>query len=100
MSWTSTRQLDRTRRPSTSPLPADPRRRSTASRNAASPATQTHATTPTPVPRYFRNGWLPAALSDGSSRECYHATETGGERVEREQILARLRERIVRLDRK
>src|ERR1035441_1838633 len=37
-----------------------------------------------------------AALSGGSSRECYHATETGGDRVEREQVLAKLRERIVR----
>src|ERR1035438_5166003 len=95
MSWTNTIQLDRTRRASTSPLPADPRRRPTATRNAASPGTETHPTTPT----LFRGtsetaGWQ--ALSDGSSRECYHATETGGERVEREQILARLRERIVR----
>src|ERR1035441_11101952 len=44
--------------------------------------------------------WQPilatAALSGGSSRECYHATETGGDRVEREQVLAKLRERIVR----
>src|ERR1035441_2434224 len=31
-----------------------------------------------------------------SRLQCYHATETGGERVEREQVLAKLRERIVR----
>src|ERR1017187_4680249 len=95
MSWTNTRQMD-----SGAHLPAPRRCQRTpavARRLAGTlPPPRIQPTTPTAVPRYFRNGWLPAALSDGSSRECYHATETGGERVEREQILARLRERIVR----
>src|ERR1017187_8504864 len=98
MSWTSARQLDPGARPPQHLAAGSGPRRATAgaSRNGCLPRDSNPPHNADSVPRYFRNGRLTAALSDGPSRECYHATETGGERVEREQVLAKLRERIVR----